>query len=92
MTSSKNNSAQPFMVVTHYESLRRAALGDVLPPEARAGLMLFLRRGMWGWAQAVAGMCALPQPTGSRSSNWKPPEEYRGVIHVLAAMAINANY
>ena len=92
MTSSENNPAQPFTVVMHYETLRKAALGDVLLPEARGGLILFLRRGMWGWAKVVAGMCALQQPTGSRPSNWKPPEEHRGVIHILAAMAINANH
>jgi hypothetical protein len=92
MTSSKNNSAQSLAVAMHYETLRKAALGDVLPPEARGGLMLFLRRGMWGWAQAVAGMCALQQPTGFRPSDWKPLEEHRGVIHILAAMTINANY
>ena len=31
-----------------------AALGQALPPEARCGLMLFLRRGMWGWARVMA--------------------------------------
>ncbi len=53
------------MVVTQYETLRRAVLGDALPPEARAGLPLFLRRGMWGWARAVAAMSA-PQRPDSR--------------------------
>jgi hypothetical protein len=42
------------MVVAQYEALRGAALGDALPPEARTGLLLFLRGGMWGWARAVA--------------------------------------
>ncbi len=45
---------QPSKAVTQYETLRGAALGDVLPLEARGGLMLFLRRGMWGWARAMA--------------------------------------
>lgn len=44
----------PSSVLAHYERLRMAALGEALPPEARSGLMLFLRRGMWAWAQAQA--------------------------------------
>ena len=92
MKSAKNNSAQQSIVVTQYELLRRTALGDALPPEARAGLMLFLCRGMWRWAQAVASMNAFQQPTVSRPSNWKMPEEYRTVIHIFAAMAIMPNY
>jgi hypothetical protein len=92
MTSTKDDSAVRSIVVTQYETLRRAALGDVLPPEARSGLMLFLRRGMWGWARALAAMSPLHQPTGSRVSSWKAPEEYRTVIHIFAAMAIRANY
>jgi hypothetical protein len=89
MTSAKNNSADSSIVVTKYETLRGAAFGDALPPEARAGLMLFLRRGMWGWARATSTLNTFEQPTGSRSStNWKPPEEYRTVIHLFAAMAI----
>ena len=78
------------MVVAQYEALRGAILGDALPPEARTGLLLFLRRGMSGWAQAVA-MCAPPRPVGSRSPNWKIPEEHRAVVRIFAAMAINAN-
>lgn len=88
MTSARNNSAEPSTAVTQYETLRRAALGNPLPLEARAGLMLFLHRGMWGWAQAVTLMRTFEQPAGSRPSNWKPPEEHRTVIHLFAAMAI----
>jgi len=89
MTSAKNKSPEPSNVTTQYETLRSAALGDALPPEARAGLMLFLRRGLWGWARATSTLNTFEQPAGSRSStNWKPPEEYRTVIHLFAAMAI----
>ena len=52
------------MVVAQYEALRGAVLGDALPPEARTGLLLFLRRGMSGWARAVATMCA------AAAANW----------------------
>ena len=92
MTSAQTSSAESSVVVTQYESLRRAAIGDELPCEARAGLLLFLRRGMYGWARALATMSA-PQPlTGSRPSNWKAPEEHKTVIQIFAAMAIKANH
>jgi hypothetical protein len=80
------------MVVAQYEALRSAALGNMLPPEARTGLLLFLRRGMCGWARALATVRAPQRPTGSRSSNWTIPEEHRAVVHILAAMVINANH
>ncbi len=92
MTAAKSDSAEPSIVVTQYETLRRAALGDALPPGARSGLMLFLRRGMWGWARAFANMSAFEQPVDPRPSSWKAPDEYRTVIHIFAALAIRANY
>jgi hypothetical protein len=92
MTSTQNSSAELSVVVTQYESLRRAAMGDALPCEARAGLLLFLHRGMYGWARALATMSAPQQATGSRPSNWKAPEEHRAVIHIFAAMAIKAKH
>jgi hypothetical protein len=92
MRRAKNTSAESSLVVTHYETLRRAALGDALPPEARAGLLLFLRRGMWGWARAVTTISAGPQPAGVRPANRKPPEEDRTLIHLLAALAIRGNH
>jgi hypothetical protein len=92
MTIANNNSAELSIAVTQYETLRRSALGDTLPPEARAGLMLFLRRGMWGWARALATQGAPERPTSSGPSNWKVPEECRTVIHIFAAMTIRANY
>jgi hypothetical protein len=78
------------VVVAQYEALRGAVLGDALPPGARTGLLLFLRRGMSVWAQAVMTMSA-PRPTASRPPNWKRPEEHRAVVRIFAAMAINAN-
>ena len=62
------------MVAARYETLRRAALGQPLPLEARSGLALLLRRGMWSWARALgqiaaqerAGSCAMPRSTAPR--------------------------
>jgi hypothetical protein len=80
------------MVVAQYEALPGAVLGNALPPEARPGLLLFLRHGMSRWAGAVTTMSAPPRPAGYRPPNWKIPEEHRAVVHILAAMAINANH
>ena len=91
MTSAKDKPAEPSNVVTQYETLRRSALGHALLPEARAGLLLFLRRGMWGWARALAAMGGFEQPTDPRPPNWKAPEESRTVIHIFAAMAIKSS-
>lgn len=92
MTSAKNGSAESGNVVMQYETLRKAALGDALPPDARAGLMLFLQRGMWGWACALATAMTTKQPPRSRPTNYKPPEGRRTIIHIFAAMAIRTSF
>lgn len=78
----------PAAVAAQYEALRQAALGEALPLEARRGLLLFLRRGMWGWARTTTSsaetraMCpprldpALPHPSSA-------------VVQILAAMVLN---
>ncbi len=90
MTSAAGDGSEP-SVVAQYEPLRRAALGQPLPPEARFGLVLFLRRGMWGWARAMAMAAAnvSQQRSGSQSLNRAPGDESRALIHVFAAMAMN---
>ena len=67
--------------------------GQALPPEARSGLLLFLRRGMWGWARAMATAGARP-PLPRRTATLSLPaaEESRTVIHIFAAMAMNAEH
>jgi hypothetical protein len=65
-----------------------AALGEALPPAARSGLMLFLRRGMWGWAQTLAAASPVPQSVASPT----PPVPCNGrtaVVYVLATMAMS---
>lgn len=62
MTNAKNNAVAS-IVVTEYETLRAAALGNALPPEARAGLMLFLHTEMSGWARTVSAVPAFERPT-----------------------------
>jgi hypothetical protein len=87
----KECSTQPATVAAQYETLRMAALGAALPPEARSGLMLFLRRGMWGWARTLCAASAGQEPL--RAPSWSPIVlgEQRAVIHVFAAMAVNTN-
>jgi hypothetical protein len=93
MTSgnSEDCSTQPSSIAAQYETLRMAALGEALPPEARSGLMLFLRRGMWGWARTLTVANARQEPIRAPSSCPTPHCEPRGVIHVFAAMAMNTN-
>ena len=78
------------MLVARYEALRGAVLGDMLQPEARAGLQLFLRRGMCGWARTT--MHTPERPAGSRTSSLPIPEEHRAVVRIFAAMVINGNH
>lgn len=67
-----------------------AALGEPLPPTARSGLVLFLRRGMWGWAQALVAASSVQQPI--YASSLTPPANKRtAVVHVLATMAMSTN-
>jgi hypothetical protein len=74
-----------------YERLRAAALGSALPAEARGGLTVFLQRGMWAWARAIA--LGLPRreplPTVAvRPSDLNNPGDHRGLIRRLAAMVM----
>jgi hypothetical protein len=64
-----------------------AALGEALPPMARSGLVLFLRRGMWGWAQTLLAASPLQQPVHASSLTPPARNERTAVVHVLATMA-----
>lgn len=72
-----------------YETLRSAALGAGLPLEARGGLALFLRRGMWGWARAVTTSSTPPRPTRSLAAPSTAQDET--IIHLFATMAMTSN-
>jgi hypothetical protein len=73
-----------------YETLRTAALSARLPLEARSGLALFLRRGMWGWAQAASLAATATRPTRSFFPAPTAEDEQRTVIHLFAAMAMRS--
>jgi hypothetical protein len=94
MTSSPGDGPEgSTSIVAQYETLRRAALGHALPPEARGGLMLFLCRGMWGWARAMAmtGASMSQQPSCS-ALNCAPSADSTTLIHIFAAMAMSATH
>jgi len=86
-------------VESRYETLRMAALGEALPPECRSGLVLLLRRGMWGWARSWAARVQPPVLIGRQQPLHQPSESYaasprddEALIQVLAAMVLNANH
>jgi len=79
------------MVATKYEALRVAAFAQALPLEARSGLTLLLRRGMWSWARALAPSPAAERPIRSSSPTTTTAGQHGAVIQILAAMAMNAN-
>lgn len=82
-------SAPPSIVAAQYETLRLAAFGEALPSEARSGLMLFLRRGMWAWVRTLAAPSAREEPTHAPLPSSTAPGERKAVIYALAAMAMN---
>jgi hypothetical protein len=88
-TGAAEDSARPSSVAAQYEILRMAALGEALPPEARSGLMLFLRRGMWGWARTLAAPSVCENPTHAPPLSSPAPCKRETVMYILAAMAMN---
>lgn len=89
MTDSAESTPPAASLITKYESLRGAALGAALPPEARSGLALFLRRGMWGWTRALATANVSRQPICPVSADFTAPHQRKAVIQLFAAMAMN---
>ena len=75
-----------------YETLRMAMRGEALPPEARSGLMLFLRRGMSGWARRLAvGGSVRQEPQPAPRSDPVEPAERSSIVYAFAAIAIKVN-
>ena len=91
-TPEKPSADAPPVIEAQYEALRIAVLGEPLPPEARSGLVLFLRRGMWAWARALTVARTREQPIRPPVSTSTAPHHGRTVIWILAAMALNSNH
>lgn len=82
------------VLASEYEVLRAAVLGEALPLMARSGLMLFLRRGMWGWAKVLIAAAGSPQEPIDRLSFSSPTRDsgHSAVVHVLATIATSTNH
>jgi hypothetical protein len=77
-------------VAQDYETLRTAAHSDGLAFEARNGLALFLRRGMWGWARAISDSSNSLRPTQPVCAGTVVDDNDKAVIQLLAAMAMSS--
>lgn len=86
MTAGAARVALPDWCVARYEALRAGALGEPLPAEARSGLTLFLRRGMWAWAQASA-VTPPARHAGSVLTDATGPEPRHELARLLMEMA-----
>lgn len=94
MTAGPRSSTPSSTIVAQYEMLRSAILGEALPPEARSGLIVFFRHGMWEWARTLTLGTLGREPlhvSPSSSSHPTEPGERRAVIHLLATMAMMIN-
>lgn len=75
-------------VVERYEVMRSAVLGTTLPLMARRSLMLFLQRGMWGWASTPELMIPLPGESHRLSLlTTYSPHKASDIVYVLATIA-----
>jgi len=92
ITASLTAPAPATVVVARYERLRSAMLGEALPPDARSGLVVFLHRGMWGWAaRALSVEPARLESMPSRSSAPAQLIERRAIVCLLAGMVMAIN-
>lgn len=78
-------------VLTQYEALREAALGQALRPTARSGLVLFLRRGMWAWVRALADHALTPRATGILPPDKPVTPHHDALINILTLMAMSTD-
>jgi hypothetical protein len=74
-------------IVARYERLR-SAIGEALPADARSGLIVFLRRGMWSWARMPTVEAARSQRASSCFSASTNIIERRTIICLFAGMAM----
>jgi hypothetical protein len=86
-----NESAAVLDLTSRYEGLRQAGLGGTLTPVERAGLSIFLRRGMWAW------VCVVTEPPACAPASSRRPPRSRvtgapgldPTVQILASMAMH---
>lgn len=88
MTGTPPSAGSSAAIAVQYELLRSAALGEAVPLKARSGLLLFLRRGMWGWVRALNGPAGLSREQMCPAATPSVHPGHRVVVHVLAAIAM----
>jgi hypothetical protein len=87
MTVDAVQTAVSTHVAQDYETLRTAALGEGLAFDARNGLALFLRRGMWGWAQATHDHGERLEPAKPVHSGAVVEDHHKQIVQLFAAIA-----
>lgn len=77
-------------VLAAYETMRRSAFGEVLLPESRNGLCLFIRQGMWRWARDFASTEI--HQTNSKAYQRSVNEHNESpLIHAFASMVLHCD-
>jgi hypothetical protein len=74
-------------LVSRYEALRGGALGQPIGPDARAGLTVLLRSGVWAWARAMTTESS-PMRTPPRSTDPVPHVRPGDLVRLLADMTL----
>ncbi len=70
-----------------YETLRRGALGDVIPSESRSGLVILLRSGLTRWARSLTNQFTKQcESTKDRIQN---PQLNSELVSMLAGLILS---
>jgi len=77
----------PDSLVGHYEAIRREALAVAPDGRRGRGLVLFLRRGMAAWIEALSSL-AVPKPAPEEDSSTLPLSLRPEIATILANMVL----
>lgn len=74
-------------LLSRYEALRGGALGQAVGPDARSGLTVLLRSGVWAWARAMTTEQS-PTRMAPRGADAVPAERPGDLVRLLADMTL----